>query len=44
MLPGVLVRQKCGQRNSRSIEDRVVFHPSDQSTYIQIMNLAEARL
>jgi hypothetical protein len=44
MLPGVLVRQKYGQRNSRSFGDREVFHPSEQTTFILNMYLAKARL
>jgi hypothetical protein len=44
MLPEVLVSQKYGQRNSRSIGDRAVFHPSEQTTFILNMHLAKARL
>jgi hypothetical protein len=44
MLPGVLVRQKYGQRNSRSIGDRAKFHPSEQTTFILNKYLAKALL
>jgi hypothetical protein len=44
MLPGVLVKKKCGQRNARSIGDRAVFHPSEQTTFILNMYLAKAGL